>query len=78
MKIAPKPKTNPNPNPNLNPNRGTIFLGGNCPYTAFALYSLSFLSNSSNIQLYYKFSPDLNFKFSLMPIDAVLENRCQV
>ena len=31
--MPPNPKTNPNPNSYRHPNRGAIFLGGNCPET---------------------------------------------
>ena len=34
-------KTYPNPNPNLNPNRGTIFLGSNCPHTVKKNYTVN-------------------------------------
>ena len=33
--ITPNPKANSNPNLNPHPNWGTIFLGGDCPYTTF-------------------------------------------
>ena len=63
-KIAPNPKTNPKANPN--PNRGVIFLGGNCPDTHhnmgkklfFVLYqcnSLSLYWKQTELKFFYKF-----------------------
>ena len=63
-KIAPNPKTNPKANPN--PNRGVIFLGGNCPDTHhnmgkklfFVLYqcnSLSLKWKQTELKFFYKF-----------------------